>query len=339
MAGNVIRVGLLGASAIAPYAVIGPASRRSDVVVQAVAARDRARAGSYASEHGIAHVLDDYDALLARGDIDLVYVALPASEHARWSIAALEAGKAVLCEKPLATSGIEALRMFAVASAAGRPLWEAMHYRFHPAMRRVVELCRTRAVGDLLRVDARFDARIRDPHDIRWRRELGGGALLDLGCYAVHAVRSVLGDPLAVEGAHASFRDGVDARLSAQLRSRGGVPVGLSCSMVDEEFTACLMLRGTRGELRFDRFVCPDWEGRLQLTVDGRSEELPVDPRPTYDWQLDHVVGQLLSGVDTGEAATDSCGNVCLIEAILRAANGEHGDDRADGADGPISPA
>jgi len=181
-----IRVGLLGASSIAPTAIIEPASRRSDVIVQAVAARDPVRAIAFAARYGIEHVAHDYDALIARDDIGLVYVSLPPSEHASWCMAALGAGKAVLCEKPLATSSDEVRRMFTAAASAGRPLWEAFHYRFHPSMREVVDLCRRQAFGEVLRVDVRFDALIaQTAAEIRWQRELGGGALMDLGCYAV----------------------------------------------------------------------------------------------------------------------------------------------------------
>ena len=317
-----IRVGLLGASAIAPTAIMEPASRRSDVIVQAVVARDRVRAEQYALQHSIAQVADNYAAMLARDDIDLIYVSLPASEHAAWSIAALRAGKAVLCEKPLAMSGDEVRQIYAAASAARRPVWEAFHYGFHPAMQQVRTLCRDRAFGDLLHLEARFDVAIaRTAAEIRWRRELGGGALMDLGCYAVHAARTLLGDPLAVETSQATFVDGVDARLEAALRSRDGVTVKLSCSMIDAEFACNLTLHGSRGELSFDGFVCPQWEGRLQLTIDGRTEQLPIDPRPTYDWQLDHVVQQLQSGVQTSsETAADSYENMRAIETILRAA-------------------
>lgn len=318
---GVIRLGLLGASSIAPTAIIEPVSRRSDVSVRAVAARQIVRAESFASEHKIPHVAVDYAALLARDDIDLVYVSLPPSEHARWSIAALQAGKAVLCEKPLAISSDEVRAIYAEALASRRPVWEALHYQYHPAIRQARALCLQRAFGDVLHMEASFDAAIiRKPSEIRWRQELGGGSLMDLGCYAVHAARTLLGDPLTVETSAATFLDGVDARLSAALRSPTGVTARLSCSMIDAEFASSLTLHGTRGQLAIDGFVCPHWEGRVRLTVDGRTEQLPIDPRPTYDWQIDHVVQALQSGAQTSDTAADSLENMLLIEAILRSA-------------------
>ena len=316
-----IRAGLLGASAIAPIAILEPASRRSDVTIQAVAARDQARARSFAARYGIAHVALDYDALISRDDIDLVYVSLPPSEHASWCVAALWAGKAVLCEKPLATSSDEVQRMFAAAAAAGRPLWEAFHYRFHPSMRQVLDLCRRHAFGELLRMDVRFNALIaRTATEIRWQKKLGGGALMDLGCYAVHAARALLGDPLIVQDAKIEFVDGVDARTSAVLRSSNGVPVGLSCSMIDAQFDASFTVHGTRGHVSFERFACPQGDGRLELTVEGQTRQLPVDTRSTYDWQLDHIVQCLRADAATDDSAADSLENMRLIESIMQLA-------------------
>ncbi|WBM79998.1 Gfo/Idh/MocA family oxidoreductase [Cryobacterium breve] len=127
-----LRIGILGAAGIAPAAIIRPARRRTDVVIAAVASRRASAAAAYALEHGIERSYGDYRALLADPDIDLVYVALPPSEHAEWSIAALEAGKDVLCEKPFAMNATEAGRMRRVAAETGQRLIEAFHDRYHP---------------------------------------------------------------------------------------------------------------------------------------------------------------------------------------------------------------
>jgi predicted dehydrogenase len=268
-------------------------------------------------------VAPDYEALVSRDDIDLVYISLPPSEHASWCVAALKTGKAVLCEKPLATNSDEVHRMFSAAVAAGRPLWEAFHYRFHPAMRQVVELCRRHAFGEVLRMDVRFEALIeRTATEIRWQKQLGGGALMDLGCYAVHAARALLGDPLIVQEAKADFVDGVDARTSAVLRSSNGIPIGLSCSMIDAHFDASLAVHGTRGDVSFERFVGPQHDGRVELTVDGQTRQLPVDTRSTYDWQLDYIVQSMIAGAHTDDTAADSLENMRLIESIMQLAAG-----------------
>jgi predicted dehydrogenase len=314
----VLRIGLLGASAIAPWALVEPASRRGgDVVVQAVASRDRERAAAFARTHGISHVADDYAALVARGDIDVVYNALPPALHATWSIAALQAGKAVLCEKPLAMSAAQAAAMFQAAHAAGRPLWEALHYRFHPAWLALCDSCRAGEIGELVSVEAQLDVRIeRREGELRWQRSLGGGVLMDLGCYAVHALRTLLGDPCQVVEAQAQTIEGVDARVRARLVGRGGVGGELACSMVDGEYISSLVVTGTRGQWRFDSFACAHYQGRLACTVDGaRERELAIDPRATYDWQLDHVVAHWRGAPDPADAA-DSVANATLIEAL-----------------------
>jgi len=172
-----LRIGLLGASRIAPGAVIKPAAERDDVTITAVAARDPARAAEYAGTHGIAAIAEDYAALIARDDVDMVYNGLPPSGHLEWTLRALDAGKAVLCEKPFAMNADEARTMVDAAAKAGLPLIEAFHYRYHTVMRQAVDMVRSGALGTLHRGYAMFDAPIRKtPDELRWRRDLGGGA-------------------------------------------------------------------------------------------------------------------------------------------------------------------
>src|ERR1700723_3473462 len=176
------RIGLLGASKIARGAVIAPAKANDDFEVVAVGARDAGRARAYADKYGIEHVAGSYAELVARDDVDVVYNALPPSGHVEWTIAALEAGKAVLCEKPFAMNAGEARRMTEAAASTGQLLIEAFHYRFHPVMRQAEALMRAGALGRVSRATAEFKGTIpRSPDELRWRAELGGGGLIDLG--------------------------------------------------------------------------------------------------------------------------------------------------------------
>ena len=207
-----IRIGLLGASKIARGAVMAPARADGRFVISAVAARDPSRARAYAEEHGIAAVADDYAALVTRDDVDVVYNALPPAGHARWTIAALEAGKPVLCEKPFARDAGEARAMVAAAQAASVPLLEAFHYRFHNVMLRAEALLRSGAIGALTGGGAEFHVAIpRTPGELRWSAEQGGGGLMDLGCYPVHALRTLFGAEPTIGSASAVFEDGVDS--------------------------------------------------------------------------------------------------------------------------------
>jgi predicted dehydrogenase len=177
-----LRIGLLGASRIARTAVIAPTRDNPDFVVAAVAARDPDRARAYAAEHEIAHVADDYAALVRRDDLDVIYNGLPPAGHARWTIAALEAGKSVLCEKPFARDAGEARSMVRAAAANGKVLIEAFHYRFHNVMRAAAALTREGSLGRLKSAEAVFEVPIaRAPGELRWLASQGGGALMDLG--------------------------------------------------------------------------------------------------------------------------------------------------------------
>jgi predicted dehydrogenase len=225
-----LRIGCLGAARITPGAVIGPARERGDIVVSAVAARDMSRAQAFAATHGIALGLDSYEALITHREVDIVYIALPPSEHAAWAIRALAAGKHVLCEKPLCMSAAEAEAIAAAALASGRVFMEAYHWRHHGAVRRFLELLAE--IGPIERAQARFAVRIwRRPEELRWRRALGGGAMMDLGCYPLHALRTAFQAEPEVLAAKARWQDGVDGRLTAVEGNNGDEVAGFDPAM------------------------------------------------------------------------------------------------------------
>ncbi|MCW5954639.1 MAG: Gfo/Idh/MocA family oxidoreductase, partial [Propionibacteriaceae bacterium] len=172
-----LRVGILGAARIAERAVVTPA-RGNGAEVVAVAARDLTRAQAYAGQHGIPRAYGGYEELLADPDIDLVYNPSPNSEHVRWTLAALRAGKHVLSEKPFASNAAQA-RLVAAETGDGL-VFEGFHHRYHPAHRRLMELVRTGAIGEVtgLQVNMKFDCD--DLGDIRWSWPLAGGSLMDL---------------------------------------------------------------------------------------------------------------------------------------------------------------
>jgi predicted dehydrogenase len=316
-----IRIGLLGASKIATGAVIAPARGNPDFIVTAVAARDPERARVYAAEHGVAAVAEDYAALLRRDDVDLVYNALPPAGHRRWTIAALEAGKDVLCEKPFARNAGEARDMVAAAEAAGRVLIEAFHYRFHNVMRAAVALAHEGALGKLKSVDAVFDAPIPPTAgELRWSAEQGGGALMDLGCYPVHAVRSIVGGEPEVISATAVFENGVDASMRADLAFPGGVTGTIACSMTAPGFNAKLTVVGERGDLEIVNFLAPQRGCRFTTTIDGVTREHGVEGPSTYAAQLVHVAQVLAGKIPPLTGGSDAVGNMAAIDAIYAAA-------------------
>ena len=312
-----LRIGLLGASKIAPRAIIQPAAAHPDAVVTVVGARDLAKAKAYAAEHAIPAAVGSYQALVERDDVDLVYCGLPPSAHLDTCRAASAAGKMLLIEKPFAFDAAAARAIVAAADAAGRPALEAYHYRFHSLFRRAETLLRDNAIGRIVRARGEFEAEIaRTSGELRWISGLGGGGTMDLGGYVLHAFRTLLGEGEVV-AATADMIDGVDATLEADLRF-GEVPAWMRCTMLAPR-NDWIEIEGTRGTLRMNRFVSPQYGGNLVLTT-TRGEVVEEASGPsTYAAQLDHAVR-----VFRGEAApltggADAIATMELIDACRAA--------------------
>ncbi len=202
---STVRIGVLGAARIAPAALIRPARVLDGVQVAAIAARDRNRAGTFAAKHGIATVHDSYDALLADPAIDAIYNPLPNGLHGRWTIAALRAGKHVLCEKPFTANADEAESVAEVARATGPVVMEAFHYRYHGLTARMLDILASGELGDVRHLDTWLCFPL-PVADIRWQLDLAGGALMDAGCYAVHLLRTLAGAEPVVRSAQAKLK-------------------------------------------------------------------------------------------------------------------------------------
>ena len=326
-----IRIGLLGASKIAPKAVIDPARDRDDCVIQAVAARDPNRAKAYAQTHNIPHIEESYEALIARDDIDLVYNALPPNRHAALSILAAKHGKAVLCEKPFAMNAGEAQAMVAAAEVAGTALIEGFHYRFHPAFNDVLKIVQSGKLGDILQMRGVFNVHIpnRDG-ELRYQKSLGGGALMDLGCYPIHAMRVVTGVEPTVSSAQNTFTEGTDVAVATRVAlDFGGVPATLHCDMSPTAiYENHLDIIGSRGTLRITRFVHPyRWNPHLGFeiatVIDGEKGlhtllNSPADYKiSTYAYQLHHVIQVMRGEVAPLTGGTDAVATMAAIDAIL----------------------
>jgi predicted dehydrogenase len=227
-----MRIGILGAAGIAGTALVEPARQVDEVEVAAVAARDPGRAEAYARDHGIAVAHRSYQELLDDTSLDAIYVPLANSLHAQWSMAALDAGRHVLCEKPLASNAEQAAAMVATADRCQRVLMEAFHWRYHPVANRMIEL--GRAIGPLERVEVRFHVAIAKPNG-RWERDLAGGSFMDLGCYCMHMARTVVGrEPTVTAAVAEEGPEGVDASMEAELRFGDGCVAVVSSSMTKE---------------------------------------------------------------------------------------------------------
>src|ERR687893_1985315 len=185
-----LSLGILGAARIAELAIVKPAHATGARLV-VVAARDRARAEAFAAEHGVERATDSYSEVLADPDVDVVYNPLPNALHGPWNLAAVEAGKHVLSEKPFASTAEEAAEVRAAAQKAGVTVVEGFHYLFHPVMQRLIALLDSGELGELRHVDALIAMPEPDDGDPRWSFDLAGGAVMDLGCYGLHAHRTL----------------------------------------------------------------------------------------------------------------------------------------------------
>jgi predicted dehydrogenase len=248
-----LRIGILGASRVAVYAIVTPAKECPGIRIVGVASRDVARTRTYAAAHGLATAFGSYDEMLRSDLVDAVYVAVPNSQHCEWTVRALESGKHVLCEKPLASNASEAAHMIAAADRTGRLLMEAHHSAFHPAYHRLREIVESGEIGNVERVDVKFLSRVPQSNALRFSYELGGGASMDVGCYAVRLARFVTGEEPSVVTAEAIVaQPDVDGRMDAALAFPSGATGTVACSLIERfwNFRFTLAVKGTAGTLK-----------------------------------------------------------------------------------------
>jgi len=298
-----LRIGVLGAARIAERAVVQPAHTLGHEIV-AVAARDLGRAKAYAAGHGIARAYGSYDELLADPDVEVVYNPSPNSEHVRWTLAALRAGKHVLSEKPFASNAEEARLVAAEPNPDGLVVFEGFHHRYHPAHRRLLDLVAGGAVGEVTRLDVRMKFNCTDLEDIRWSWPLAGGSLMDLGCYNLHVaadVAAALGGRLRLVSATATENPDADPRVDATAtviaELPNGAPAVLESSLEGPDDTSVLVT-GTRGTIRQPNFINVSSDDRLIITVDGQESVEHHGTASTYTHQLGVVQAAIRDGAD-----------------------------------------
>ncbi len=315
-----LRIAMLGASKIAPHALIAPAKTNARIVVHGVAARDRERANAYAREHDVPQVFADYETLLASPDIDAVYNSLPPSRHADLTIAALKAGKHVLCEKPFAMNTAEALAMVQAAQANGRVLMEAFHYRFHPMFTAILQTARER-LGALTHIEAAFCVPIaQKPGELRYDPALGGGALMDLGTYCVHWCRTIAGREPKVIGASQRLTEaGADLASDAELDFGGGLRATIACAM-DSGPRAELIVHSEAGSLTALNPLAPQMGHMLTLKTPDGEEAFTFTRDATYDFQLNAFVDAVQQGTPALTGGDDAIAQMVIIDAIKAAA-------------------
>jgi predicted dehydrogenase len=320
-----LRIGVLGAARISSLAIVAPAATTGHRLV-AVAARDRGRAEAFAAEHGIERVVATYDDLVSDPEVDVVYNPLPNGLHGPWNLRALQAGKHVLSEKPSASDAAEAAAVQQQVASAGTVFMEAFHYLFHPLTQRLVAVAQSGELGRIERVDTMVAIPAPPDGDPRWSLALAGGAVMDLGCYSLHAQRllgRLLGGPPRVTAARAGTRAGlpeVDEWLDADLAFPDGTTGSARCHMAHDRVEMSLRVVGAEGEALAHNFVQPHLDDRLTVTTSAGTRTESLGRRSSYTYQLEAFAAAVRTRAPLPIDADDAVANMRLIDTAYRAA-------------------
>jgi predicted dehydrogenase len=312
----VVRIGVLGTARVVPYGLLAPAKETQGVEVTAIASRTREKAEEFATRHGIQRRFGSYEALLECKDIDAVYIALPTALHYEWGRRALEAGKHVFCEKPLAENAHQAQSLFQLAMQRGLVLVEAMHIRNLERLRRQRELVAGGEFGRLIHLESCF----RTPYvrfsenDFRLRHELGGGAALDVGCYAVSCLRYVAGEePDVLQVSYRCIRPQVDRWMRAAVRFPSGAD-----GVIEFGFRGFYLPRDgvvatcEKGRIR--------WRGEgLALEKQGKETRERLGQPSTYQRQLESFAKRV-RGEGSDELPNDAVLTARVLDALYEKA-------------------
>ncbi len=294
--------------------VIPGAHASEKVELVAVASRDQARADAYAAEWGIPRAYGSYEALLADPEIEAVYISLPNTLHAEWSIKALEAGKHVLCEKPFTRHPDEVTAAWDAAGKAGRLLIEAFMWRHNPQTKKLAELVADGAIGELRLVRSAFSYSLYDTDNIRLQTDLEGGSLMDVGCYNVSGSRLLAGEPERVWGEAWFGPTGTDWVFAGTMRFPGGVIATFDCgtAMTGRDELEAI---GSEGSL----FLDDPWHCNrpaIELRRDGGVERIAIEPQDSYRLELENLSDAIRGEAELLLGREDAMGQARVLEAL-----------------------
>jgi D-xylose 1-dehydrogenase (NADP+, D-xylono-1,5-lactone-forming) len=314
---NAVKWGIISTADINRKVIPG-AHASPKVELVAVASRDQARAEEYAKTWEIERAYGSYDALLADPEIEAVYISLPNTMHIDWSIKALEAGKHVLCEKPLSRHADQVEAAFDTAERSGRLLSEAFMYRHNPQTKRAKELVESGAIGELRLVRSAFSYSLYDESNIRLRTDLEGGALMDVGCYPVSGSRLLAGEPERVYGEAWFGPSGTDWVFGGTLRFPGNVVALIDCgtAMPNRDELEAI---GSEGSL----FLDDPWHCTvpvIELRRDGNVERIELEPVDSYRLELENVSDAIRGEGELLLARDDAVGQALALEALHESA-------------------
>lgn len=328
-----LRWGILGCARVVRKTIPALQATRNGVVM-GIASRSETKAKEYAHKHGIPQAFGSYEAMLASPDIDAVYIPLPNTLHLEWTLRALDAGKHVLCEKPLAMNPEDCEEIARKAEATGLKVLEGFMYRFHPRFEKLQELLAARAVGQLTFIHVAHSFAAGGEDNIRWFKELGGGALFDAGCYCVNVSRTVTGQEPTDVAAFGNYRDAndggrIETSLAGMLRFPGGATALLDTG-VDLERRNFLEITGTEGRLYLDNpFGLLEEDSVLE---EHHFEQAPirheVKGENHFTRMGEHFADSVLQGTPLRYNLTDAANNARALVALDRAARRHDGQEQ-----------
>ncbi|MGD0614183.1 MAG: Gfo/Idh/MocA family oxidoreductase [Verrucomicrobiota bacterium] len=321
-----IRWGVLGYARIAQKSLIPAMQRSSNSEFHAIASRDESKLADCSARFKVAKTFRSYDELLRDPEVDAVYVPLPNSLHCEWTLRAVEHGKHVLCEKPLAVNAKECRSMIAAGAAHKVKLMEAFMYRYTDRTRRVLDVIRSGVLGDIKYVHSTFRFLLTNPASIKLKAELGGGALYDVGCYPVNFVgmvadqaagssdAAVLPESVSVECVR---EKGVDTLFSALMKYPSGLIASVNCGF-NAHKRVFSEITGTQGVLEIpDTFL--DDAGFLTLTVGEECHRVPVQQSDRYRLEVEDFADAILRGRTPHFSLTESQRNAEVMDRLLSA--------------------
>lgn len=319
MTDSVLNWGLLSTANI-NRALITPLRASARNRLSAVASRSEASAQAYAREWQIERSFGSYAAMLADPQIDVVYNSLPNHLHAEWSIKALEAGKHVLCEKPIGLTPGEVDAMADSAAKNKRVLAEAFMYRHHPQTIKVKKLVDNGAIGKLQAVRGAFTFKMNTEPNIRLVPEWGGGSIWDVGCYPISYARTIIGsEPLEVYGQQVTGSSGIDDSFFGQMRFPGEVYAMFDCGF-RTPLRASMEIIGSEGTLSIPTPFKPGLNEKITLSRDGGAEIIEMPSQELYSGEVENMADCILNGKTQQVSLADSRANVAAIAALLESA-------------------
>ncbi len=319
MTDTVLRWGLLSTARI-NRALIPPLTTSKRARLMAVASRDQAAADAYAREWKIPRALGSYAALLDDPEIDVIYNPLPNSLHAEWTVRAVEAGKHVLCEKPLALTLAEVDAIITASQKTGKVVAEAFMYRHHPQTLKVKEMVEGGALGELQLVRGAFTFGLTRQNDIRLKRELGGGSIWDVGCYPIGYARMIVGaEPLEVFGWQLTGPGGADESFVGQMRFPNGVHAQFDCGFKSPG-RSFIEIIGSDAALEIPVPFKPGADEGIYLKRGDQTERIEIKGRELYLGEVEDMADAVLLGKPPRISLVDSRGTLAAILGLIQSA-------------------